>query len=93
MLALHRIRERLIRDRTSLTNQAHGLLGEFGIILPRGPRLSRELVSVLDTQRVPKVLEIALRDELEHLRKLNECVQSVTRQLGEWRAQAKLVSA
>jgi transposase len=68
VLGLHRIRERLIRDRTALTNQVHGLLGEFGIVLRRGAgRLSRELVSVLDAHRVPQLLALAQRDQLELL--------------------------
>lgn len=33
---LHRIRERLIVQRTALINQARGLLAEYGIVLPKG---------------------------------------------------------
>lgn len=35
--SLHRIRERLIIQRTSLINHARGLLAEYGIVLPQGP--------------------------------------------------------
>lgn len=35
--SLHRIRERLIVQRTSLINHARGLLAEYGIVLPQGP--------------------------------------------------------
>ncbi|AHK05339.1 transposase (plasmid) [Agrobacterium tumefaciens] len=35
--SLHRIRERLIIQRTSLFNHARGLLAEYGIVLPQGP--------------------------------------------------------
>ena len=35
--ALHRIRERLVCQRTALINQMRGLLGEYGIVLPKGP--------------------------------------------------------
>ena len=34
--AIHRIRERLVRNRTSLTNQVRGLLLESGIAIPQG---------------------------------------------------------
>lgn len=34
--ALHRVRERLIKERTALANQIRGLLSEYGIILPIG---------------------------------------------------------
>src|SRR5262249_18547824 len=34
--ALHRVRERLISERTALINEVHGLLHEYGIVLPKG---------------------------------------------------------
>lgn len=33
---MHRIRSRLIRQRTALANQIRGLLGEYGVVIPRG---------------------------------------------------------
>jgi len=35
---LHRIRERLVGNRTALTNQTRGLLSEYGIVSPRGKK-------------------------------------------------------
>jgi transposase len=41
--ALHRVRQRLIGQRTALINQTRGLLAEYGIVLPKGPaRLAAE---------------------------------------------------
>src|SRR5215469_14902833 len=41
--AVHRIRDRLVCQRTSLINQVRGLLAEYGIILAKGPsRLTAE---------------------------------------------------
>jgi transposase len=41
--AIHRVRERLVCQRTSLINQARGLLAEYGIVLAKGPsRLAAE---------------------------------------------------
>lgn len=37
MQSLHRVRERLVIQRTSLINHARGLLAEYGIVLPKGP--------------------------------------------------------
>jgi transposase len=34
--AIHRIRERLVRERTALINQTRGLLREYGVFLPLG---------------------------------------------------------
>ncbi len=36
MQTIHRMRAQCIRDRTALSNSTRGLLGEFGIVLPRG---------------------------------------------------------
>jgi transposase len=34
--ALHRLREARVGERTALCNQVRGLLGEYGIVLPKG---------------------------------------------------------
>ena len=36
MQAGHRIRSRLVRSRTALSNEIRGLLGEFGVVTPQG---------------------------------------------------------
>lgn len=36
IIALHRIRERLIKNKTAVSNQARGLLSEFGVIFDAG---------------------------------------------------------
>jgi len=49
MLALHRVRERLVAQRTSLINQIRGLLQEYGVVLgAQIARLRRELPEVLE---------------------------------------------
>ena len=42
--ALHRVRERLIGARTALINEVHGLLQEYGIMLPKGVAKFRQAV-------------------------------------------------
>jgi transposase len=47
--ALHRIRERLIADRTALANQIRGLLAEYGITLPKGiQHVRKEIPFILE---------------------------------------------
>jgi len=41
---LHRVRERLVRDRTGLINQIRGFLGEHGIVLPLGTKAVRSFL-------------------------------------------------
>jgi transposase len=82
VLALHRIREQLLKQRIALTNQLHGLLLEFGLVLPRrvGPLRAR-LTALLDDQRVPPLLSAALREQLEHLSQLEQRLCTLTGQL------------
>lgn len=49
MQALHRLRDKAIRERTALSNQLRGLLMEFGIIFPQGlSKIRKGLYSVLE---------------------------------------------
>lgn len=46
--SIHRVRERLVGQRTALTNQIRGLLSEYGIIVPVGlSQLKKRLVELL----------------------------------------------
>lgn len=55
VLALHRIRERLVANRTAIVNQARGLLLELGLVIPQGirhvrahlPRICEDLTNCL----------------------------------------------
>src|ERR687885_174043 len=42
--ALHRVRERLIGARTALINEVHGLMLEYGIVMPTGVAKFRQAV-------------------------------------------------
>jgi transposase len=42
--ALHRVRERLIGERTALVHEVHGLLHEYGIVMPTGVAEFRQAV-------------------------------------------------
>ena len=50
--ALHRVRSRLIRDRTATGNELRGLMSEFGLIVSQGHAVMRQGVvrELLDTQ-------------------------------------------
>jgi transposase len=46
-LALHRIRRRLMGQRTALINQLRGLLAEYGVVLPQGANQVRSKLPAL----------------------------------------------
>src|SRR6266850_4918704 len=50
--ALHRVRERLVKARTALINEIRGLLGEYGIVLPKGiTQFRHALLSTLEQEQ------------------------------------------
>jgi transposase len=47
--AIHRVRERIIKNRTALSNQIRGLLAEYGVVLPKGlSQIRGQLMSILE---------------------------------------------
>jgi transposase len=49
MQAIHRIRTRLIAERTCLTNQIRGLLAECGIVVSQGvSKIRKNLTEILE---------------------------------------------
>ena len=60
---LHRIRERLIRNKTALSNQIRGLLSEFGVIFPCGHvALCAGLTQVIDSEQRSNQLKTMMRE-------------------------------
>jgi transposase len=75
MLALHRMRQQLVRFRVMQVNQMRGLLYEFGVILPQGPRASIEaakaaLATLAD--QLPAMLTESLQEQLSRMLVLDE---------------------
>ncbi|MGN2429258.1 IS110 family transposase [Klebsiella electrica] len=81
--AEHRVRARLIRARTALSNEIRGLLGEFGLVLPVGIRqLRKALPEILSQQEQWDDRFIRLLGELaEELQILDERVARHDRRL------------
>jgi transposase len=49
--AIHRMRSRLIKERTALVNQVRGLLAERGIVMPQGiTRLRKQLPGIVEDE-------------------------------------------
>lgn len=80
LLALHRVRQGFVEERTATINRIRGLLLEFGVVLPnRAPHVRRE---ALDASRsLPHFAQLALADLREHLSRLDERIASYDREL------------
>ncbi len=52
ILSAHRIRRRLVRNRTQLTNQLRGLLTDFGMIFPQGEKAFKKAMRNIQEQEL-----------------------------------------
>ena len=91
--ALHRIRDRVSRQRTTLINQTRGLLSEYGVVSPRGVKAFRVLaVSMADPADCP--LSPLMRREmelvLEEFDRLTVRLKQINRQLTQMAHQHQL---
>lgn len=82
--AMHRIRQRLIRDRISLTNQIRGLLAENGIIITRSYRIMKTqlplIVEDMENQVSFPMREL-LNDMLDELRVSNTKIKTIEQKI------------
>lgn len=72
--AVHRIRQRVVANRTRLVNQVRGLLGEHGVVVPREiNRIRRTLTEIADGQSsgFGELFADMLRDIREELAELD----------------------
>ena len=87
VLALHRMREQLIKFRTAQTNGLRGLLTEYGEVMPRGRAgLKRDIPGVLEriSERLPAMAVDSLRDQWARVLRLDEEIAVIERRLGLW---------
>jgi transposase len=93
ILSVNRVRQGFVKARTAQANQIRGLLGEFGLVIPKG------LINV--AKRVPEILEDAgnelpmpfrhLIDRLtEHLKELDRQVKEFEREIIAWHRSSEL---
>ena len=62
VLSIHRVRERLVKNRTALSNEIRGLLHEFGIILPQGiHKVMPHLNEALESDRLSEMSKQTFR--------------------------------
>jgi len=90
MLALHRMRQQLVKFRTMQSNSLRGLLGEYGEVMPVGrAALNRGMKEALErlAERLPAVLIETLREQWEMLARLDEQVVRIEQRLLAWMRQ------
>lgn len=96
MLALHRMREQLVKFRTMQINGLRGLLAEYGEVMGKGrAKLNTEIPTALAqlAERLPAVLIDTLREQWNGLTKLDEQIAQIERRMREWKKQDVAVKA
>jgi len=92
VLALHRMRQQLVKFRTMQSNGLRGLLTEYGEVMAVGraalDRAMSDLLARLN-ERLPSVLIDTLREQWEMLGKLDEQIAEIERRLSAWMKQDK----
>ena len=82
---LHRIRERLVKNKTAMSNQARGLLSEFGVVFPCGHKaLLNGLASVIDNPQYSHRLQDMVIDMLNEYNTTFKRLKDIEKQLGEF---------
>jgi transposase len=86
-LLLHRGRERLVRQRTTLVNALRAHLAEFGVIAPQGLRNVAGLIAIVrddSDARLPDLARQVLRVLATQLEQLAAAVTAIEQQLTAW---------
>ncbi len=84
VLMVHRARTLVVANRTAQVNQIRGLLGEFGLVVPKGvARLRRELPGILEDAEngLPGLARQVLAGLLEQFHELDVRVNAYDRQI------------
>ncbi|HMH71363.1 MAG TPA: IS110 family transposase [Bradyrhizobium sp.] len=85
MAAVHRLRERLIAQRTQTSNMLRGQMAEFGRVVGKGPQHVPELTAELvEPGSVPEPLRQALLGVVRLLHALRQQIAALDQQILTW---------
>ena len=84
---LHRVRDRLIKNRTALSNQARGLLSEYGIVFPLGYKaLTTHLADIASNEDndLSDIIRYQAHSWLEEFHDLSSRILRIEQQLTQY---------
>ena len=80
LLALHRVRQGFVVERTATINRLRGLMSEFGVVLPlRSVTVRRQAAAAAEV--LPEIARRVIGDLLDHLRVLDERIGGYDREI------------
>jgi len=85
MAAVHRVRERLIAQRTQTINMLRGQMAEFGVVAAKGPQHVKALVAELaEPESVPEPLRQVLLGLVRLITALSDQIAVLDKQILAW---------
>lgn len=96
VLAMHRMREQLVKFRTAQTNSLRGLLAEYGEVMRKGRAAMNEAMpGILQrlSERVPAVLVDTLREQWSRVAVLDGEIKEIEMRLQAWMRQDEACKA
>ena len=87
ILALHRMRQQLVKFRTAQINGLRGLLAEYGEVMPQGwAGIVRGIAAALErvSERLPAMVVETLREQWARVIRLDEEIGEMERRLALW---------
>lgn len=96
VLAMHRMRQQLVKMRTMQSNALRGLLTEYGEVMGKSrAALDKGMTSALEklAERLPAMLIDTLRERYSELAKLDEQIGKIEQRLKAWMRQDKACKA
>ncbi len=87
ILALHRMRQQLVKFRTAQINGLRGLLTEYGEVMPQGRAgMRRGMAEALArvSERLPAMVIDTLREQWARVARLDEEIGEIERRIGLW---------
>ena len=90
ILALNRMRQKLVKFRTAQINGLRGLLAEYGEVMPRGRAgMKRDMAAALErvSERLPAMVIETLREQWACVADLDAEVDTIERRIAIWHRQ------
>src|SRR5262245_35595495 len=93
VLSLHRVRQSFVKARTAQANQIRSLLGEFGLVMPKGiTNVRKRVPEVLEnaTDKLPAAFPHLVGRLLDHFKELDRQVGELEAQIKAWHRSSEL---
>jgi transposase len=93
ILSVHRVRQGFVKARTAQANQIRGLLGEFGLVIPKGIyNVAKRVAEILEdaSNELPVPFRHLIDRLTKHLKELDRQVKEFEQEIIAWHGSSEL---